>query len=131
MALKKSKKIKENPLKDFKVNVEDTIDYGDIISDTKVVSEDRDVEMKVVLQTFIGDKKLVSPKEIDMFISNSIQLAEEKENFIPWIPKPFKADDFILKCIEESSIEKDIEDEIDSSRVITISDDFDDEYEVF
>ena len=100
---------------------DDSLSYGSTISNSKVVSTDRDVKSKVILQTFIGDEVLSSPNEIDTFISNSLELASKKENFIPWLPTRFSKDDFIEKAIAEAESGNEYLDTIDDSGIIDVS----------
>lgn len=87
----------------------------------RVLSTDRSVNNRVVLQTFIGDESLTSPEEIDLFLVNSVELSKRRESFIPWIPTKFEKDSFIDKAIQASISDEEFTDTIKASGIINVS----------
>ena len=118
---------KDKPVnKEFTLNessLEETLDPSLSSSKNRVLSTDRTINTKVVLQTFVGDEHLTSPEEIDLFLVNSVELAKKRESFIPWIPLKFKKDDFIDKAIRDSISDEEFSDTIKDSGIVNVSSD--------
>jgi hypothetical protein len=116
-------KKREPEKRNFKVskdNSRDELDFGSSIDEHNVVSTDRNTRKRVVLNTFVMSDTVTNPKQIDIFITNSIALIEAGKMLIPWIIGEEQKDSHITKSKSQASADIDFSDEVDDTNIISI-----------
>lgn len=96
------------------------IDYGEEIGSNKIVSTDKSLKNIVVLDTYVGKRGLVCPSDIDIFIRNSLELASDSDEFVPWISVDCEKEEFIQQCINDSQADIEFGDVIEDSGIISL-----------
>lgn len=109
--------------------LEDDDDDDEEYYDTSKTSNNNDtidiptrtsVDSNIVVHSFIKEKNLLPPDGMDIFISNSILLAVQNDNFIPWFPVQSEPDSFIEEAIRESNSSSGFSDMIGDSGIIDL-----------
>lgn len=113
-----------NTKKSRKLQKEYTVDKEKVdikLGDNKILASDPYIKDDTVLTTFFGEDGITTPpNQIDVFLQNTILLAEKEDDVLPWIPHISKIDSFIMKAIEESNTVTQFKDSIKDSEIVEI-----------